>query len=236
MNEQQTQALKALLDGNPAAQEEIEGLISKYTSQATKTAEAAGLRFKTQGQPVYELPDGTPAIIVDGQIVALKHAAAKAEDEPDAAAVVEVEAEDEPEEDFAGDMSVSDFKALIGEAVKAALGGFGADFKALATKMDMAEKMGKTLDEFKAMLAGTATKDASRAEEIANLQTQIKTLSSQLSELLGDQPAAVASESTATVAPVEAPDKFEVTKKSGAPAYHNGADQVAAWLTEIGTA
>lgn len=238
VNEAQMQALKALLDGNPNAQSEVEELISKYTASATKTAEAAGLRFKTQGgQPVYALPDGTPAIIVDGQIVALKAAemprgGEKAEDEGSAVVAAE-EAEgdgDEVEMDYAGDMSVSDFKALVAEAVKAALDGVAAEMKALSTRLDVTDKLGKSLDEFKAMLTGTAQKDAGRAEEIAALQTQLKTLSGQLAELMGDQPAAVASESERTVTPVDAPDKFEVTKKSGAPAYAHPADQIGAWV------
>lgn len=236
MNEQQMRALKALLDGNPAAQGEIESMISKYTASATKTAEAAGLRFKDDGI-------ATKIAEMEAQIAALKAMAeSKAEDKPAAAAeVVEAEAEgDDGEEeamDYAGDMSVGDFKALVAEAVKVAMGGMASEMKALNTRLNMAEKMGAMMEEMKGYMSGTSQKDASRAEQIEALQaaltetqTRVKTLTDQLSELLGDQPAAVASESGRTVAAVETPDKFEVTKKSGAPAYSHPADAIGAWV------
>lgn len=231
VNQAQMQALKALLDGNPAAQGDIESLISKYTSQASKTADAAGLRFKTADGG--EIDAATMIANLEAQIASVK--AMVADKAPPAAPAVEAVAEmveeaEEPEDDFAGDMSIADFKALIGEAVKAALGDLGTEMKAMTAKMDMAEKMGKMLDEFKGYFGGQAQKDDSRSQQIATLETKIKTLSDQLSELLGDQPAAVASESGRTVAAVETPDKFEVQTKAGAPAYKHPADAIGAWV------
>lgn len=240
MNEPQIAQLKALL-GN-VSEEELKGLIGNFTTTATKAAEGAGLRFKAgeeqSPQPVYALPDGTPAVIVDGKIVALKampfppKEEAKAEPAAAPAAAVEVETEEEElEGDFAGDMSVSDFKAVVAEAVKAALGGMASEMKALNTRLNMAEKMGAMMEEMKGYMSGTAQKDDSRSRQIAELETRIKTLSGQLADLLGDQPAAVvASQSDGNAVPVETPEKFEVAQKSGRPAYAHPADQIGAWI------
>lgn len=235
VNTAQMQALKALLEGNPAAQGEIEGLITKYTASATKAADAAGLRFKTAegGDQVDEIAALKAEIEALKAMMPPKATDTSKADEPAAPAAEEVVAEEETEEDYAGDMSVSDFKALIAEAVKAGLAGMSSEMKAMTAKMDMSEKMGKMLDEFKGYFGGMASKDDTRSQQIADLEARIKTLSGQLSELMGDQPAAVASESTATVAPVETPERFEVTKKTGGPAYKHPADQIGAWIEGI---
>lgn len=239
VNSEQLTQLKALL-GDAVPEAELKALVSQYTGQATKTAEAQGLRFKTAGQQVYELPDGSPAIIVDGQIVALKHAGFKAEDDGDAPDETEAEddmpeAEDDEGGDYAGDMSIGEFKALIAEAVKAGISGMGAELKALNTRLNMAEKMGAMMEEMKGYMTGTAQKDASRAQQIESLETTIKSLQTQLNTLLGDAPASVtpASTSPITTAPVEGGDKFTVKAPGGQPAYRNPADQIAAWIEGV---
>jgi hypothetical protein len=229
MDNAQIAQLKALL-GDSIPESEITGLISKYTRQAQKTAEDAGLRFKD---------DGIAARIaaMEAQIAALK-AEATAEKAPPAppekampTPAAEPDGDEEEEgDDYAGDMSVGDFKALIAEAVKAAMGGIGSELKALRTEVSAAGKIGNVAEEIKAMFGGMTSKDASRAEEIDGLRTQIKALSGQLSELLGDQPAAIASQSTATVTAVDVPEKFEVAQKSGKPAYKSEFDAIGAWL------
>jgi polyhydroxyalkanoate synthesis regulator phasin len=246
VNTEQINALKALMPEVPT--DELEGLISKYTSASTKAAEAAGLRFKTAGQPVYQLPDGTPAVIIEGQLVTLKHAGLKADDDPKSGMPPrETEAEaamPEPDDDgdddegevYAGDMTLGEFKAFMVDAMKEAMSEHTGSLKALATKLDMAEKMGAMLDEFKGYMSGTATKDSQRAEQISTLETQIKTLSAQLGELLGDAPAAVQPASTATATVVDgiaAPERLAVTKKGEQPEHTHPADQIGGWLTNL---
>jgi polyhydroxyalkanoate synthesis regulator phasin len=242
VNEQQIAALKQLMPDVPA--DELEGLIRKYTSASTKAAEAAGLRFKTAGQPVYTLPDGSPAVIIDGQLIALKHAGYKADDDPKSGtppAATEAEdempeAEDDEDVTYAGDMSMGEFKAMMVDAVKEAMGEHTTGLKALMTKMDMAEKMAGMLDEFKGYMTGTATKTKQQADQVAALETQIKTLSAQLSDLLGDTPAGVQPASTAAatvVTGLETPERLSVAKKGEQPAHTHPADQIGGWLENL---
>lgn len=233
MNEPQIAQLKALL-GDAIPETELKGLLEKYTSSSTKAAETAGLRFKAD--------DVTAKIAeMEAQIAALKASITPAQEETaqkadaPAAAAMEVETEEEePDGDFAGDMSVSDFKAVVAEAVKAALGGMASEMKALNTRLNMAEKMGAMMEEMKGYMSGTAQKDDARSQQIVELETRIKTLSDQLAELLGDQPAAVvASQSDQTVTGVEAPEKFDVQTKAGKVAFAHPADQIGAWIEGI---
>lgn len=237
VNAEQLTQLKALLGGT-VPESELKALIDKHTGQATKTAEAAGLRFKTAGQPVYMLPDGSPAVIVDGALVALKALPAKADEEAEGEPPMPTEAEDAlPEEDeegetYAGDMSIKEFGDMITAAVTKAMTGMGSELKALNTRLNMAEKMGAIMEEMKGFMTGTAQKDASRAQQIESLETTIKSLQTQLSDLLGSAPAdaAPASTSAITAAPVTAPDAFTVKTPSDRPAHSNPADSIGAWL------
>ena len=168
---------------------------------------------------------------LEAQIATLKAEAANAEDETTAEEAAPPEAEADVEMEYAGDMSVEDFKALIAEAVKAALGSVSTEMKALTTKLNMAEKMGAMMEEMKGYFGGQTQKDDSKAQQIADLEARMKTLSRQLSELLGDQPAAVASASDGNVVAVETPGKLDVqTNKGGRPAYRHPADQIGAWI------
>lgn len=236
MDAMQIKQLKALL-GDAVPEAELTGLIEKYTSQAQKTAEDAGLRFKDDGM-------AQQIAALEAQIAALKstltpveETAEKAPVAPPVAAEEEVETEEEEGGDYAGDMSIGDFKAIIAEAVKAGISGVASEMKALRTEVGAAGKIGNVAEEIKAMFGGLTSKDDSRATEIAALKqqqealsTQLKTVSAQLGELLGDQPAAVASQSAVTAAvPVEGADKFEVTQKSGKPAYKSKFDELAQW-------
>jgi hypothetical protein len=242
VNAEQINALKALMPEVPT--DALESLIAQYTSASTKAAEAAGLRFKTAGQPVYTLPDGSPAVIIDGQLVTLKHAGMKADDDPKSGtpppateAEDEIpEAEDDEDVTYAGDMSMGEFKAMMVDAVKEAMGEHTTGLKALMTKMDMAEKMAGMLDEFKGYMSGTATKDSQRAEQIGALETQIKTLSGQLAELLGDTPAGVQPASTAAatvVEGIEAPAQLKAEKPGTPAARSHPADQIGGWLENL---
>jgi len=47
------------------------------------------------------------------------------------------------------------------------------------------------LSEFKTLMSGMATKDASRATEIAALKAQLDTITAKLTQLTGDQPAVI---------------------------------------------
>lgn len=244
VNTEQIAKLKELMPGVPP--DRIEELIAEYTSASTKVAEAAGLRFKTAGQPVYMLPDGTPIVIVDGVAITLKHAGMKADEdakegEPPAETEDEAAMPDDEDDEiaYAGDMSLGEFKAMMVEAVKEAMGEHTGSLKALATKLDMAEKMSAMLDEFKAYMSGTATKTKQQADQVAELETQIKTLSGQLAELLGEAPAAVqpASSAAATVVTgLEAPERLSVARKGDQPQHRHPADQIGGWLEGLTTA
>lgn len=236
VNDEQLTQLKALL-GGAVPESELKALIGKYTSQATKTAEAAGLRFKTSDSLVDQIA------ALEEQIYQLKCAAGMKADDDEGEPPAETEAEDdmpEAEDDsdgmYAGDMSVEEFKAMIAEAVKAGISGMGSELKALNTRLNMAEKMSAMMEEMKGYMTGSTQKDASRAQQIESLETTIKSLQTQLSTLLGDAPASAtpASTSPITAAPVEGADRFTVkTPGRGAPVYANPADSVGAWLEGV---
>ena len=224
MQDTQLKALADLLPGVP--EEKIKALIESSTSQATKTAEAAGLRYKAE-------EDADPIARLEAQIAALKAEMKAPEAEAPPPAAEEVE-EEEGAEEYAGDMTLDQFKSLISEVVEKAVGAVGGELKAMNAKMNMAEKMGGMFDEMKAMFGGIQQKDASKAERIERLETALKTLSLELAELRGDQPAAVvaASKSARTALPdgVAPADKFTVKTPDDKPAYAHPADAIGSWL------
>jgi len=226
MHEAQLKALTDLLGTVPEV--EVKALIDKYTTSATKTATAAGLRYKALSPEQQAFAD------LEAQIATLKHAMeekapfAKGGEKPGDEADDEEPDEDEDDaEDYIGDLPVSQFKALMGECIKAALGDMGTEIKALNTRLDASSKLGSAIDEVKALFGGVAKKDASRADQIAQLQAQI-------AELRGDQPAAVvaASKSPRTALPTGAtvPDALTVKTPDDKPAYRNPADSIGAWI------
>lgn len=222
MQDTQLKALADLLPGVP--EEKIKALIESSTSQATKTAEAAGLRYKADDDTIARL---------EADIAALK-AEMKAPEAAPPPAEEPAEEEEETEEAYAGDMTLDQFKALISEVVEKAVGAVGGELKAMNAKMNMAEKMGGMFDEMKAMFGGIQQKDAGKAERIERLETALKTLSLELAELRGDQPAAVvaASKSVRTALPESAAttDAFTVKTPDDKPAYAHPADAFGAWI------
>lgn len=104
MNQAKLKALTDMLQGVPAAK--IKALIEGHTTKAMKTAELQGMRFKAP-EPVYTLPGGGLAVLVNGRFKAVQPADPMAEEE---AAVGEVAA-----------MSLADLEETVRAIVEAAL-------------------------------------------------------------------------------------------------------------------
>jgi hypothetical protein len=156
--------------------------------RAEKTADGQGIAYK-DAQTVYALPDGTPAIIVGGQLVALK-AMPMAEDKAamppeEMIAAGETEADDgmaELEDDAAGvevigDMDPEAFKSLL----KSVLGELMGDYSTQLNAMD---------EQLKAMGYERRTKEAQQGQELAALKSQAVALEARIKELEGDIPPA----------------------------------------------
>lgn len=87
---------------------------------------------------------------------------------------------------YLGDMTPDDFWAQL-----------DAKLAPVLKIQDMVQKIGDLHGEMKQMAGGVATKDDSRAAEIAALKAQQTTVAAQLAELLGAQPAVSQSEAEA---------------------------------------
>jgi hypothetical protein len=247
MKQAQLAQLAEALGGVPEA--EVQALISKYVGNTAKAAADMGLRLKTaEAQPVYRLPDGTPAIIVSGQLVALKAIAptgdpaqlpdGKAEGDMGGGADVEAEgdmgggADVEAEGgDYAGDLPVEAFRTMLVEAVAEAM-------KPILGQLKMADKMLKMMgEEMKGYMAGMKAQPPSAPAptpdpEVAALKAEVAALKAQLTSLTGEQPRAVAgSTSASNTTALQPTDAFTVkTPGQGAPAYQTPADMIAAWV------
>lgn len=249
MNTTKKAQLAQLLDTLPP--DEVERLIAQGVQRTQTAAKAAGVALKAAAEApqVYQLPDGSPAIIVEGRVVALK-AMPMADEKADAPAAMaagmaadaaadaealaeeaEVEAE-EPADDtaYAADMPVEEFRAMIREEVAAAL-------KPIVSQMKMGEKMEGMLkmmgEEMKGYMSGVGQKAADGEATVAELRTELAALKAELTALKGDTPRAIAraSRAAATVAAeVQAPEESQVTTKSGQPAYSSSFDQIGGWL------
>lgn len=259
MNTAKKTQLKALL-GDSYSDAELDALIARGVAATQTAAKAAGVALKAEADAptVYQLPDGSPGIIVDGKIVALKALPATAEKAPmDPAEMVEageteaadgaaeaaaedVEAEAEEAEDdtaYAADLPVDAFRAMLREEFAAAL-------KPLVSQMKMGEKMESMLkmmgEEMKGYMSGVGQKaeagEATVAElkaKLAEQERQVADLQKRLKALDGDTPAAIAraSRSAATVvSEVAAPVEATVKTGDGQPAYVSTFDGLAGWL------
>ena len=113
---------------------------------------------------------------------------------------MELEAEIEPdmelEADVIGNLSREEFVGLLTEAMAP-----------LVKTLDMAGKMGGYVDELKSMMGGYATKDDSRATELATLKSQIATLQAQVAQISGDQPSLVLTDEVTAALKSEGPAK-----------------------------
>ena len=194
-------------------------------AQTDKTAEAAGIAFKSQDAPtVYLGPDGTPGIIQGGAWVALKAATPPAPPEVVAAVEekapeLEMEVEEPTDESYApaiGDMTPDEFGALL-----------DARLAPLIKALDIAGKMGGHMDELKSMMSGVATKEAGLASEVAALKTQV-------AELAGDAPRVLAGGYRASAAAATVVPDGDARLKEAAP----GSDPIMAafggFLSDLG--
>jgi len=194
-------------------------------AQTDKTAEAAGIAFKSQDAPtVYLGPDGTPGIIQGGAWVALKAATPPAPPEVVAAVEekapeLEMEVEEPTDESYApaiGDMTPDEFGALL-----------DARLAPLIKALDIAGKMGGHMDELKSMMSGVATKEAGLASEVAALKTQV-------AELAGDAPRVLAGGYRASAAAATVVPDGDARLKEAAP----GNDPIMAafggFLSDLG--
>lgn len=197
------------LDGAQAA------ALGQQLVAAEKSAQAQGIAFKSEAQPQnitmnFSIP---PNVSQEGMAEAFKEAFAKMKAfppaKPDAApaadpgmtsveekappvddTTVDVAPEPDaaPEGDYIGDMSVDDFKAMLGELLAPVL-----------RLQDMVKSIGDMHGEMKGMMGGVQTKEAGKTAEIAALKAR-------LDELEGRQPA--------TILPTE----VEAAMKSAGPA------------------
>lgn len=158
--------------------------------QTEKAAAAQGVAFKSQ--------DAAPEeITINGVVYTVKAAPPPpAEADPAAPPVAEAKAPDviddgdapadEPleETNYVGDMSVTDFEAMLGGMLQTALG-------PLVKSLDITGTMANHMNELKSMMGGYATKDDSRAQELATLKAQQAELASKIAAIEGAQPAVV---------------------------------------------
>lgn len=252
MNTTKKVQLQQLLDTMPP--DEVDRLIAQGVQRTQTAAKAAGVALKADQaqatQPVYQLPDGTPAIIVGGQLVQLKAlpmageeaekaapgaaaagmAADAAADAEALAEEAEAETEDAEAEDdtaYAADLSVDDFKAMLRDVLSEAL-------KPLVGQLKMTDKMqemvGKMGEELKGYMSGVGQK-ADEGE--SELRQELATVKAELAALKGDTPRAIAAASRSSrsvVAEVQTPEQATVATKSGQPAYSSPFDAVGGWL------
>ncbi len=167
--------------------------------QADKSAEQRGITFKSlPGGQVYWDGDGNPGRIIDGRWVTFKAAPPELEPEAKADPPVELEMEAEPMEpeggQFIGDMTPAEFWAQLQQYLAPVL-----------KVQELHKSLGDMMGEMKGMMGGYATKDDSRAAEIASLKAQQATLEQRLKALEGDQPA------------VTLPSEIEAALKSSGP-------------------
>ena len=166
--------------------------------RSDKDAARRGIAFKSSdAQPVYTAPDGTQGIIQDGQFVTLKAAPPPMADEAvveetkapgDMPMELDAEIEPEPEmdADVIGNLPVEDFFARLDERLAPVL-----------RLQEMVKSIGDTHAELKTMYGGAATKDDSRAQELAALKSQLATIQAQIAQISGDQPALVLTDEVA---------------------------------------
>jgi hypothetical protein len=164
-------------------------------AQSEKSADAQHAVFKSA--TIYYGPDNRPGIIQDGAWVALKAAPMPPEVEDKADLVVE----DAPAEEmdmeggqYIGDMTPAEFWAQLQQYLAPVL-----------KVQELHKSLGDMMGEMKGMMGGYATKDDSRAAEIAALKSQQAQIDARLKALEGDQPA------------VTLPDEIAAALKSGGP-------------------
>lgn len=161
----------AAMGVDPAAAQQT--LAAAQTAEKAATAQGIAYKAATDAPPVYELPDGAPAIIVEGRLVALKAATVKAPMPPAemiAAGTTEVEdgADELAEEDVGEDgpiLGPADLEAIAGAVVArlmAAMGdmttslnAFDEELKArgYARMKEAADQLGPKLDQLTGVLA-----------------------------------------------------------------------------------
>lgn len=159
-------------------------------ARTDKSAADQQVAFKDAGLAVYEL-DGQPYVVRDGQLVALKAAmpaeemiaAGETEVEDGAADAAEDAAEAEDVSEFIGDLSPSDFRALLRDEFAAAVQAMGAE---IAGKMAAMDEQLKGMGYARAKEAGDAAKVADR---VAALETQLKAARAELAGLSDDSAA-----------------------------------------------
>jgi len=201
-----------------------------------KAAQAAGIAFK-EAPPdppaVYALPDGTPAIIQDGRLVALKALTEKAPMPPQEllaaaateqadALVDEAAAMTEVTDDMdLADLTVGQFKALLGGVMDELAGGYSAKMAEMKAQY---EAMGKAFGAVQAQKDDSAAQVAT-LKEVATAAAKLATdLDKRLKELEGDQAGAarIAKEPQAVV-PIK-PTLKEGAAVEGAPALLSPAE------------
>ena len=98
----------------------------------------------------------------------------------------EIEPEPEMDADVIGNLPVEDFFARLDERLAPVL-----------RLQEMVKSIGDTHAELKTMYGGAATKDDSRAQELAALKSQLATIQAQIAQISGDQPALVLTDEVA---------------------------------------
>lgn len=145
-----------------------------YKSDETDPWAAVTAALKAAVMPPTAVAAATPPVADD------KAAGDEASEDPAMEDSPEDQAQDEG--DYLGDMNVADFEAMLNSAIQSALA-------PLVKGIDISGKMAQHMSELKDMMGGYATKDDSRATEIATLKTEQEKLAKRLAELEGDQPA-----------------------------------------------
>ena len=154
--------------------------------QADKSATAQGIAYKSD-DPWAAVTAALKAAVMSPAVAAAaappaedKAAGDEASEDPAMEDTPEDQAQDEG--NYLGDMNVADFEAMLSSALQTALA-------PLVKGIDISGKMAQHMSELKDMMGGYATKDDSRASEIATLKAEQEKLTKRLAELEGDQPA-----------------------------------------------
>jgi hypothetical protein len=152
-----------------------------------KAASAQGIAFKSD-----ETPDAYPDVVING----VTYKAAPPDLPPANDPVIETKApgdlpmddgdgaDDEAAEvgDFVGDMTVADFETMIAQLLAPVL-----------KLQDMVKSVGDAHAELKTMYGGVASKDDTRAQELATLKSSLMELQGKIAQIEGDQPATILS-------------------------------------------
>lgn len=159
---------------------DVAGAVIAGMQQADKSAQQQGIAYKsapatvviggvtyTAAQPV--APESPPDVVIDGVTYKAMPPELAAAEEKDDFGEGELAGEE------MADMGMDDAQliAAIAEAVRAAIAPMFGDMK---------------MSELKAMLSGVATKDDSRAQQVAQLEATLKSVQNQLAQLTGLQP------------------------------------------------